>query len=83
MLTISEAFTAGATIVNDRCRAAGIDPLSGKDIAIIAAHAAFDKAYRRIVDRLQPGQEAQFDRDAVAFAAKCIAEALLVKAVVS
>lgn len=77
VLSSDDAFREGQRTVNDRCRQAGIAPLSGHDIAIIAAHAAFSKGYASVLSRLQEGQEEQFNRDAVTFAAQCIARAIL------
>ncbi len=77
MLTIDQAFSAGRKQVNKRFVGTGIADLSGHDIAIIAAHAAFTKGYNNVLARLAPGQEEQFDIDSVAFAVKCIATAIL------
>lgn len=77
LLTAQEAIIAAQKEIGEVCKEQGIAPLTGHDIAILAAWAPFERAYNRVASNLQEGQEDQFNRDVVMFAKKCIAQAIL------
>ena len=70
-----DAIVAGMNLINHRCREQGIEPLSGHDIAIIAAHRAGAAGYAHAL--AASGGHPEFNNQAAQYAAKLIAKAIL------
>lgn len=70
-----DAIVAGQERINAKCREQGIDPLTGHDIAILAAHRTGERLYKATL--ALHGDKPEFDEQAIQFAAKCIAQAIL------
>lgn len=77
ILTAREAFAEAQKRINAKCGETGVAPLTGKDIALIAAWTPFEKAYNRVLAGISPNQASEFNKDVVAFAMKCIVTAIL------